>query len=567
MAKISLARLRRTLSTLRHLRPRQAFYYIWRRGIGARKVAPWRGDIKRREFNFPDQLKFAHSQTSAIGFSFTFLKKSLSFPITAMEWNPTDENRLWRYNLHYFDFLSDSRRSLEEKCALIDDWITHNPQGSEPAWEPYTASLRIVNWCKFFSSIPIDQAKPVWLNSLYQQARWLEKNLELHILANHYFENIKALLFTGIFFDDKNSASWLKKFQRELIEQLHEQTLTDGGHYERSPQYHCILLEDYLDLFALTIRTPTLFNQKVNNQLSKTISAALTIIQAIKTPDDDIPLFNDSASGAAAKPSAIMLRAQQLGFSLAQPENSDVGIIELPDTGLYGYKTQQDYFLIDCGDIGPSYQPGHTHCDFLSYVLMVDGQWLVVDSGVFEYEPGEMRNYVRSTAAHNTVSVDGQEQSEIWGEFRVGYRAKRLAADITTASSKVIFDGAFRGFSRISGGIEHRRKATLTLATNSSIQEVKIEDLIIGAGSFPVQSYVHLHPSLRVVVSGTRATLYHQNNIVAALDTFGVAAITQSSGWHCQEFGLKQSNCVLILESTTSLPLRFGYTIKQHRSV
>jgi len=478
-----------------------------------------------------------------------------------MRWNPKEANRLWRYNLHYFDYLGESTRSLEEKCLLLDDWVANNPPGSEPAWEPYTASLRIVNWCRFLSPLPIDCVKPAWLASLYQQARWLEANLELHILANHYFENIKALLFAGSFFNDKNAARWLKKFQRELIEQLHEQTLADGGHYERSPQYHCILLEDYLDLFVLVAKNPELFTLQTYNELSTAIRAALGVLIALQTPDDDIPLFNDSASGAAARPSEIILRAKQLGLDPTQTEPKPVEIIDLPDTGLYGSKTKQDYFLIDCGAIGPNYQPGHTHCDFLSYVLMADNQWLVVDSGVSEYEPGEMRRYVRSTAAHNTVIVNGQEQSEVWGEFRVGRRATRIQATMQRSAQGIDFHGSYRGFPSINGGITHRRRAMIKITDNRIVQ-LDIADDLEGDGLFSTQSLVHFHPALHVTIDRNVANIFLNAQLIAQVAAIDTATLRLEQGWYCPEFGLKQPNSVLVIECAGTRSLKISYTIR-----
>ena len=432
-----LARLRRTVSTIRHLQPRQAWYFFLRRGIGAQRVEISSGEINCRDIAIHPALQLQHAENNFSSYEFTFLNRSLSFPLDAMNWCPLDAQRLWRYNLHYFDFLCESTRPLPQKIVLIDDWIANNPQGSEPAWEPYTASLRIVNWCLFFWSLPREQVKPAWLQSLHTQASWLERNLELHILANHYFENIKAMLFAALFFSDRNSAHWLSHFQKELIAQLREQTLADGGHYERSPQYHCILLEDYLDIYALLRENTALADAEVLAVLTQTIKAGLQFLAKIATPDDDIPLFNDSASGAASRPSAIFAKAQQLDFHTEVPQST---LIDLPESGLFGWKSGSDYFLIDCGDIGPTYQPGHTHCDFLSYVLMIDGQWLVVDSGVCEYEPGPMRTYVRSTAAHNTVSIDAVNNRKSGGSFvsvaALAHSAHRSNATTTPSCSK-----------------------------------------------------------------------------------------------------------------------------------
>ncbi|NJL17915.1 MAG: hypothetical protein HC938_12695 [Nitrospira sp.] len=167
--------------------------------------------------------------------------------------------KLWRYNLHYFDYLHDPARSPENKGLLITDWIQHNPPDTEDAWEPYTVSLRIVNWIKFFllqsaanpeegnKSFPRQQ----WVENLYLQAVWLEQNIEYHILANHYLKNGIALFFAGAYFQGMDADRWLKKGVQILRKELDEQFLDDGGHYERSPMYHSICVTDYLDVLNL----------------------------------------------------------------------------------------------------------------------------------------------------------------------------------------------------------------------------------------------------------------------------------------------------------------------------
>ncbi|MFT3931314.1 MAG: alginate lyase family protein [Spongiibacteraceae bacterium] len=552
----------RTFHTIKHLQPRQAWYFFLRRGIGANTVKVSANEFKQQPVSLLPALQLKHTDSEYGNFSFTFLNRSLNFPRDAMDWCPHEAQRLWRYNLHYFDFLREEKRSLREKIALIDDWIERNPQGSEPAWEPYTASLRIVNWCLFFWSLPKEKIRQDWLNSLHLQAFWLERNLELHILANHYFENIKAMIFASFFFDDRNSIKWRVHFQNELITQLAEQTLADGGHYERSPQYHCILLEDYLDLYALLSENTALANPATISALAQTIEPALTFLAAIVTPDDDIPLFNDSASGVASRPSAIFAKARELGFSIEVPQTT---LIELPESGLFGWKCNNDYFLIDCGDIGPNYQPGHTHCDFLSYVLMLDGQWVVVDSGLCEYEPGAMRTYVRSTAAHNTLMIDQCEQSEIWGEFRVGRRAKRIDAALRKENTRITFTGSYRGFPAAKASIVHLRNVILDMSEAGKILTLTLTDKITGEDheTHLIESFIHLHPTLSCAPNNEQLEALEIANGKRKLLIKGLTSTSSKKSWYCPQFGVIQENQLLQQAVSTQLPATLSYQLQR----
>jgi hypothetical protein len=207
-----------------------------------------RAPLSLRPFSFPAQWLGKSSQTKG---GFTFLKLERDFPAGSIDWRSPEMPRLWRYNLHYFDYLLGGGRSIEDRCRLIDDWIANNSVGAEDAWEPFPVSLRIVNWIKFFLGEGRAHAKAEGLKSLYRQALWLERNIEHHLLANHLFKNAKALLFAGLFFKGQDSDRWRSKGLELLKREIGEQVLRDGGHFERSPMYHSMILEDCLDLLNI----------------------------------------------------------------------------------------------------------------------------------------------------------------------------------------------------------------------------------------------------------------------------------------------------------------------------
>jgi uncharacterized heparinase superfamily protein len=141
---------------------------------------------------------------------------------------------LWRYHLHYFDDLN--AHSAEEReqwqSQLLCRWVKDNPPGQGTGWEPYPTSLRMVNWMKWALA---GHALPVeCIESLAAQARWLARRLETHLLGNHLFSNAKAMIFAGIFFQGSEAEAWVSMGLRILEEQLGEQVLSDGGHFERT---------------------------------------------------------------------------------------------------------------------------------------------------------------------------------------------------------------------------------------------------------------------------------------------------------------------------------------------
>nr|AIA14495.1 Unknown Function [uncultured bacterium] len=157
--------------------------------------------------------------------------------LTQADWNAAGVDKLWLYNLHYFDDLNaaDAGARSAWHRASIEKWIAENPPDTGNGWEPYTLSLRIVNWIKW--ALAGNALTPTALHSLAVQCRYLSRRLEYHLLGNHLFANAKALVFAGLFFEGPEADAWLRTGLDILRREVPEQVLPDGGHFERSPMY------------------------------------------------------------------------------------------------------------------------------------------------------------------------------------------------------------------------------------------------------------------------------------------------------------------------------------------
>lgn len=500
--------------------------------------------------------------------TFRFLNVTKAIPIERIDWVCADMPKLWRYNLHYFDYLHAPQPSFENKCCLITDWIRNNPPGTEDAWEPYTVSLRIVNWIKFFllrnmadlegggEKLP----RREWIESLHQQARWLERNIEYHILANHYLKNGVALFFAGVYFDGVDAVRWLQKGLGILRDELEEQFLADGGHFERSPMYHSICLVDYLDVLNLVQNSPAVISSEITREFIGKVTTALNFLSGICLPDGAIPLFNDSAFGIAPTPSQIFNYAERVIGYEAPRQSTSLVVSAFPSTGYYACRKADDMIIIDCGQIGPDYQPGHAHCDTLSYELAIDGRRVVVDSGVFDYEPSQERAYARSTRAHNTVLVDGEEQSEMWGVFRVASRAMPIQGQMDqTGQGSVLFEGSHDGYRGLKGKPIHNRQISYD-GQGSWV----ITDVLEGTGRHRMESFVHIHPDLSIVESGVgRFSIERRGEALAMVEVLGACQMKIEQGYYFPEFGLRQKNPVLAFSCYGQVPLQLSYRIRK----
>lgn len=320
-------------------------------------------------------------------------------------WNDTSLELLWRYNLHYFDCLC-GKTATNDNRSLVLRWIDENPKGSFPGWDPYPTSLRIVNWVKWAAGdgkpAPGDHKRVE--ASLREQADWLMRHLEYHLLANHLLANAKALVFAGKYLGDgRIFGRGMKIYSKELP----EQTCADGVNFERSPMYHCIILEDVLDCLALT-------GENIFRDFAEKMLYALGNLLG---PDGSISMFNDSALGIAKDPEYLFGLAARLGVKPVACKTGDAG-----GSGFLRKKAGDYLMIAKCGEIGPSYQPGHAHADTYTFELWRGTKKVIGDTGCSTYVPGAVRSYERSTRAHNTVVVDGRDSSEVWASHRVGRR-------------------------------------------------------------------------------------------------------------------------------------------------
>lgn len=478
------SKLALTWNTARHLRLKQVGYRLWYR---LRKpTAVLRPTPGTRPVAESWVVPVAKPVTMVAQDRFRFLNQEHTIPSVA-DWNTPALPKLWLYNLHYFDDLgaTDAFTRRDSHVDLIQRWVRENPPARGNGWEPYPTSLRIVNcvkWKLAGNQLPLEAVQ-----SLAVQARLLRKRLEYHLLGNHLWANAKALVFAGIFFAGREAEGWLKKGLILLDQEISEQILADGGHFESSPMYHGIILEDLLDLVNL-LQSCGL--QPPGNWLDA-IGRMRRWQQTMQHPDGGIVLFNDAAFGIAPPPVEIEAYAARLGLGPA-PAWEDGSLVHLWKCGYMRLQRGEAVAFLDVGLIGPDYIPGHAHADTLNFELSLFGQRVIVDSGTSTYEKDDERQRQRGTAAHNTVTVNGENSSEVWGGFRVARRARPFGLEVGESTDEVLLVAcAHDGYRRLSGQPVHRREWRL------SARELLVRDTVEGTFREAIARY-HFHPAVQV---------------------------------------------------------------------
>lgn len=517
-------------NTLKYLKITQLYY----RGLKY-FISP-RIDIiyaERSEVSGQWRVQDLYSQRFVSDTEVIFLNRT-GFVNSAADWNNPNEEKLWLYNLHYFDDLvsenSSDRRSLQ--LFWIKRWINDNPsEKGGNGWEAYTLSLRIVNWVKaFLSGLQVEQEI---LNSLAQQADYLSQVLEKHILGNHYFVNLKALLFAGCFFRGNEADRWLAIALNDFEKEINEQVLADGSNFELSPMYHAIMLLDLVDLFNLFQVFNTRVPKSLVNITKDTIKKMFRWLDIMSLGDDKISFFNDSSFGVAPENSILREYARNLRFVTEKLgcKEECLAVHDLKFSGYVSVRSRELCLIADLSPVGPNYIPGHAHADSLSFEMSLGASRIFVNSGVSVYSICEERLRQRGTSAHNTVLINGLNSSEVWSSFRVARRANignRVVGKMKDTKS-VCFSAEHNGYIKLGIKCIHRRSWEVSLI------DCVITDVIKGAFDSAI-AYLHLHPDVDVISSGRRECTLRTREYEIKLFVTGADIVIEDSIWH-PEFG------------------------------
>ena len=477
--------------TLRHLKAVQFYGRFWFR-LYRPRIAKLMGDAPIRLPLGVWQIPASREVSMLGNTTFRFLNQTHMLPRRG-GWNDAALEKLWLYNLHYFDDLNAQNDPVRVgwHLKMIERWISENPPTVGVGWEPYPTSLRIVNWLKWLAA---GNVAPLGMtSSLVFQAGWLFKRLEKHLLGNHLFANAKALVFAGLNFEGSQPANWLATGLKIISKELTEQVLADGGNFERSPMYHAIFLEDVLDLINAAKCWPGLVPDAQVACWCETAERMLNWLKAMTHPDGEIALFNDAAFGVAPRVTELMAYAVRLGVEVTT-DFVDANVIQFADSGYVRMQTHDAVALLDVAPIGPDYLPGHAHADTLSFELSVCDQRVVVNGGTSRYGMGPDRLSERSTSAHSTVEVAGANSSEVWGGFRVARRAYPF--DLEVQSDSVYVACSHDGYIRLLGSPVHRRSWQMNEAS------LQVRDTVRGGKHAALASYI-FHPAVQVAALNT----------------------------------------------------------------
>lgn len=404
--------------------------------------------------------------------TFTFLNITHEFG-QEVDWNFNSFGKLWTYNLNYFDFLNQKTIEKEKAIGLVWDYI-RSEKGLKDGLEPYTISLRGINWIKFLLRNRIKEQEIDRI--LYRHYQILYSNIEYHLLGNHLLENGFSMFFGAYYFQCERL---YKKGRKILIEELKEQILDDGAHFELSPMYHQILLHRLLDCIKMAQLNPWK-EDGLLPFLRARAEKMMAWLDSITYNNGEIPMVNDAAFGIAPSTDEI----KKLAMSLHLKWDKAV----LGASGYRKFNKNGFEILMDVGNVGPDYQPGHAHSDTLGFEVYLNRHPFIVDTGTSTYDKNELRQKERETAAHNTVTIGNKDQTKVWDGFRVAHRAKIIRLEEGGFWLKASHNG-------YAPTIHHRE-------FNFTNDTIEIMDTIYNQKE-KARAYLHFHPNINnVLVKG-----------------------------------------------------------------
>jgi len=439
--------------------------------------------------------------------------------------------------------LTGRSKYRSEFTNQIDDWIRNNRVGFGVNWAcTMDAAVRAANWLVaaeyFLANGGLDRP---FLSRFYTSIREHGRFIRCHLergdegTANHYLADIAGLLFIAVYCPFlRESRRWRRFCVGELIREMESQVYADGCHFEASTCYHRLALE--LFFFATLAvafdeegsdgaggreAAERVFGACYMARLHAMFSAVLHLLK----PNGRMPQIGDNDSGRflvfGARDMLDMryllclgavffneprLKVQEFGFAeealwvfgrrgydawnrLPGRSAATIAGRAFPDAGWYVIRRHPDYCLVSCGPNGAHGRGGHAHNDKLSLELVLDGRDVIVDPGTYLYTADpDQRNRFRATGSHNTLAVDGCEQTELPADlFRLPDRVRTRWAELAEDSERIRFAGAIEYV-----GIVHERTVGLDKASGSW----SIEDHVLSPRPIGGKIVYHLSPDV-----------------------------------------------------------------------
>jgi uncharacterized heparinase superfamily protein len=491
-----------------------------------------------------------------------------------------------------------SEKYAREFVAQISDWIDSNPVYFGVNWAcTMDVAIRAANWITgyyyFKDSLSLaDDFLLKFLKSILAHGRFIRNNLEWseELTSNHYLSNITGLVYLGIMFPEFKEASEWKEFGiKEMVSEIDKQVYEDGVDFESSLSYHRLVLE----LFFYPALLCKINNIELPEKFWSKLKKMFEFVRYYLKPNGLAPQIGDNDNGRLhifeereVNDHSYLLTLGSLLFPSSELRTPNPASKAFKDAGIYIMRDDNVYMIISCGPNGQKGNGGHCHNDKLNFELNVGGEDMIIDPGTFVYTPDpEWRNKFRSTAYHNTIMIDGEEQNRFRipprppffkggveeGLFTMEDDAKARCIKWETTPNYDIFIGEHYGYTRLKEPVIHQREIYFDKKKISW----QIKDRLISRapehqstrapeGEHLIECFFHFSPSvnLKQILNSEFQILGTRDRVTLKLNSsiFNLQSSIQSD-WVSPSYGVKIPAPVAVCRMKTKLPLELNFEI------
>jgi len=512
---------------------------------------------------------------------------------------------VWELNRHHHIlilakayFLTNDERYANEALAQISSWIDQNPPLMGINWtSSLELSIRLINWIWVLELTKDSKALTEELfdkveRSISQQATYIFRHLSAYSSGNnHRVGEAAGLAFVGMMVPWLAGAQRWKQTGLEILTQeITNLILPDGGSAEQAPHYLLFIL----DFYFLIMRLAELNRVSIDPVWPERLRAAARFLQVLMDQQGHIPSIGDNDDAWVVRlddgldvnnyhsvlaSSAALFRDPDLKSTAIGWDEKSMWLLgeegkkaydnldtveqkpiscKFEASGYVSMKSACSQVVMDFGPLGYGSMAAHGHADALSIWASIGGEECLVDSGTFAYQEGGIwRSYFRGTSAHNTIRIDGLDQSEMFGPFLWGKKANTRLLHWETQGDYDLIAAEHDGYKKL--GITHRR---LILFLKPDI--LVVSDHVLGSGNHKIEQFWHLAPEYKVELNGKRAELaIRQHKKVfevwsSPLDNLSVVEgqLDPIQGWVSTHYGQKTPAPVLVHFGLSTLPVR-----------
>ena len=480
----------------------------------------------------------------------------------------------------------------------LDSWFQACPFRMGANWaSSLEASLRLINW-SFAWQLLGGLASPVfegeegaafrhrWLTSVYQHAEFVNGHYSQHSSANnHLIGEAAGVFMASVAWPHWERADTWHECAREILErEALLQNAPDGVNREQATSY----AQWTFDLLLLPLLAARANGDDFPREYAQRLESMLEFIASIMDVSGNVPAIGDADDGFVVRldprPEFCRFRSQlATGAILFDREAFKVKAHDLDDKtrwllgagtdekfgamighpGLLPVRrafTEGGYYVLGCdfetkdeirivADAGPlGYREiaAHGHADALAFTLSVGGVEMLVDPGTFAYHTEtEWRSYFRGTSAHNTIRIDGLDQSEPGGNFMWLRKAKAQASAWMAAVDQDYLEAWHDGYLHLEDPVMHRRRIVLDKRSRTLF----LEDTLTMKGAHQVEMFFHCAEDARVepipggvaITRNGRTVKLRCQELPGSTLTIHQGATEPVSGWVSRRFDVKHA--------------------------